>query len=111
MPCPSHPPCLDHSNYTWRRVRVMKLRIMVPYIFKILQSALMSPQWSLSFKYSNYYNRASVSPPSYTCYMPCTYYYAWFDNFHIKLCNLLLPPVISLPHIRYSPHTLSLQWW
>jgi hypothetical protein len=25
MPCPSHPPWLDHSNYTWRRVQVMKL--------------------------------------------------------------------------------------
>jgi hypothetical protein len=25
MPCPSHPPSLDHSNYTWRRVQVMNL--------------------------------------------------------------------------------------
>jgi hypothetical protein len=24
MPCSSHPPWLDHSNYTWRRVQVMK---------------------------------------------------------------------------------------
>jgi hypothetical protein len=28
MPCPSHHPWLDHSNYTWRRVQVMKLLIM-----------------------------------------------------------------------------------
>jgi hypothetical protein len=28
MPCPSHTPSLDHSNYTWRRVQVMKLLIM-----------------------------------------------------------------------------------
>jgi hypothetical protein len=28
MPCPSHPPWLDHSNYIWRRVQVMKLLIM-----------------------------------------------------------------------------------
>jgi hypothetical protein len=28
MPCPSHPPWLDHSNYTWRRVQAMKLLIM-----------------------------------------------------------------------------------
>jgi hypothetical protein len=28
IPCPSHPPWLDHSNYTWRRVKVMKLLIM-----------------------------------------------------------------------------------
>jgi hypothetical protein len=25
MPCPSHPPWLDHSNYAWRRAQVMKL--------------------------------------------------------------------------------------
>jgi hypothetical protein len=28
MPCPSHPSWLDYSNYTWRRVEVMKLPIM-----------------------------------------------------------------------------------
>jgi hypothetical protein len=28
MPCPSHPPWLDHSNYICRRVQVMKLLIM-----------------------------------------------------------------------------------
>jgi hypothetical protein len=28
MPCTSHPSWLDHSNYTWRRVQVMKLLIM-----------------------------------------------------------------------------------
>jgi hypothetical protein len=28
MPCPSRPPWLDHSNYTWRRVQVMKLLSM-----------------------------------------------------------------------------------
>jgi hypothetical protein len=26
--CPSHPPWLDHSNYVWRRVQIMKLLIM-----------------------------------------------------------------------------------
>jgi hypothetical protein len=30
MPCPSHPAWLDHSNYTWGRVQVMKLLIMQP---------------------------------------------------------------------------------
>jgi hypothetical protein len=25
--CPSYPPWLDHSNYTWRRVQVMKLPV------------------------------------------------------------------------------------
>jgi hypothetical protein len=28
MPHPSHPSSLDHSNYTWRRVQVMKLLFM-----------------------------------------------------------------------------------
>jgi hypothetical protein len=28
LPYPSHPPWLDHSNYTWRRVQVMNLLIM-----------------------------------------------------------------------------------
>jgi hypothetical protein len=28
MPCPSHPPWIDHSNYTWRREQVKKLLIM-----------------------------------------------------------------------------------
>jgi hypothetical protein len=28
MPCPSHPPWLDHSNYVWREVQVMKLPTM-----------------------------------------------------------------------------------
>jgi hypothetical protein len=28
IPCSSHPPWLGHSNYTWRRVQVMKLLIM-----------------------------------------------------------------------------------
>jgi hypothetical protein len=28
MPCPSHSPSLDHSNYIWRGVQVMKLLIM-----------------------------------------------------------------------------------
>jgi hypothetical protein len=32
MPCPSHPPWLDHYNYTWRRVTLhenMKTRLEV----------------------------------------------------------------------------------
>jgi hypothetical protein len=28
MACPSYPPRLDYSNYTWRRVQIMKLLIM-----------------------------------------------------------------------------------
>jgi hypothetical protein len=29
LPCPSHPPWLDHSNYVWRCVQVMELLIML----------------------------------------------------------------------------------
>jgi hypothetical protein len=28
IPCPSHPPLLDHSNYTWQRVKFMELLIV-----------------------------------------------------------------------------------
>jgi hypothetical protein len=28
MPCPSHPPWFDHSNYTWQRAQVMKHLVM-----------------------------------------------------------------------------------
>jgi hypothetical protein len=28
MPFPSHPPWHDHSNYTWRKVQVVKPHIM-----------------------------------------------------------------------------------
>jgi hypothetical protein len=28
MSCPSHPPLFDYSNYTWRRVQIMKFFIM-----------------------------------------------------------------------------------
>jgi hypothetical protein len=31
MPCPSHPPWLDHSNYTWRRVHVQ-----LDYLFGLM---------------------------------------------------------------------------
>jgi hypothetical protein len=28
MPCPSHPPWLDYSNCTWRRVQIMTLLVL-----------------------------------------------------------------------------------
>jgi hypothetical protein len=48
---PSHPPWLDHSNYAWKRVQVMKLLIMhfsptlyhfIPFYPDILLSTLFS---------------------------------------------------------------------
>jgi hypothetical protein len=32
MTCQPHPPWLDHSNYTWRRAQVMKLRYVHVFI-------------------------------------------------------------------------------
>jgi hypothetical protein len=53
MPCPSHSPWLEHSNYTWRRVQVMKLLIM---LFTPTSHGFYS-----SFFRPSYYH----SPPSY----------------------------------------------
>jgi hypothetical protein len=44
MPCPSHPPWLDHFNYTWLRVQITKLLIM--------QFSPTSRHFSLRSKYS-----------------------------------------------------------
>jgi hypothetical protein len=30
MPCPSHPPWLDHSNYIWRRVQAFSSYLYFP---------------------------------------------------------------------------------
>jgi hypothetical protein len=38
MPCPSHPPWLDHSNYTCRRIQVMKLALTSTNITFQMQS-------------------------------------------------------------------------
>jgi hypothetical protein len=35
MPCPSHPPWLDHCHFVWRKVQVMKLLIMQFSLFTI----------------------------------------------------------------------------
>jgi hypothetical protein len=37
MPCPSHPPQLDYSNYTWRRVQITKL-LVIYAVFSTLPS-------------------------------------------------------------------------
>jgi hypothetical protein len=35
MPCPSHPPWLDHSNYTWRRGQVMTHLWLIVHIISL----------------------------------------------------------------------------
>jgi hypothetical protein len=52
MPCPSHPPSLDHSNYVWRGVLVMKVLIMqFPPIS--CHISLFGPNILLSTRFSN----------------------------------------------------------
>jgi hypothetical protein len=46
IPCPSHPPWLDHCNHIWRRVQVMKIRIM-QFSPATYQSSLFGPQHPL----------------------------------------------------------------
>jgi hypothetical protein len=36
--CPPHPPRLDHSNYTWRRVQVMKLFFITRLIHSCIET-------------------------------------------------------------------------
>jgi hypothetical protein len=56
MPCPSHPPCLDHPNNTGQRVQTMQLLIMqfspTSYHF-IPRKSKYSPKHPV-FKYSQY---------------------------------------------------------
>jgi hypothetical protein len=47
IPCPSHPPWLDHSNYTWRRVQVMELLVM-QFSHPPVTSSLFGPNFLLS---------------------------------------------------------------
>jgi hypothetical protein len=57
MPCPSHRPRLDHSNYTWGRVQISKLLIMQfspPSHHFISLCSKYSPQRSV-LKYTSVY--------------------------------------------------------
>jgi hypothetical protein len=45
MACPSHPPRLDYSNYTWRRVQITKLLYTKPTKPNI---NLLFKQWHLA---------------------------------------------------------------
>jgi hypothetical protein len=52
MSCPSHPPWLDYSNYTWQRVVITKLLVM-QFSPPSVTSALFSPNIHLSTLFSN----------------------------------------------------------
>jgi hypothetical protein len=71
MPCLSHPPWLDHSNYTWRRAQVMKFLIMQfsltsRHFLSLLLSTLFSNTLSLC---SSLIMRPSFAPAiALVCY-------------------------------------------
>jgi hypothetical protein len=50
MARPSHPPRLDYSNYTWRRVQITKLLVVQ---FSPVTSSLFGPNILLSTLFSN----------------------------------------------------------
>jgi hypothetical protein len=52
MPHPSHPPRLDYSNYTWRRVQITKLLVM-QFIHSSVTSSHFSSTIFLSSLFSN----------------------------------------------------------
>jgi hypothetical protein len=93
MPSPSHPPWLDHSNYTWRRVQVMKLLIM--------QFSPTSCHFiSLRSKYSP--QHPVLKRPQSVCLLWCLtkqYNYCWLvllastvlDNVHCSTVIFTLP--------------------
>jgi hypothetical protein len=51
MPCPSHPPWLDHSNYTWGRVKLWSSSLC-SFLQPPVTSSLFGPNMNLdAFKY------------------------------------------------------------
>jgi hypothetical protein len=48
MPCPIHPPWVHHSNYTWRKVQVMKL-LIVPFSLFFYYFFPLGPKYSPLF--------------------------------------------------------------
>jgi hypothetical protein len=52
MTRPSHPPRLDYSNYTWRRVQITKLLVM-QFLHSPVTSSLFGPNILLSTLFSN----------------------------------------------------------
>jgi hypothetical protein len=50
MPSTSHPPWLGNSNYTWRRVQVMKLLIMQFSPTSWNEPLLLTIQWRVTWR-------------------------------------------------------------
>jgi hypothetical protein len=85
MPCLSHPSWLDHSNYVWRLVQVMKLFVM--------QFSPISRHFiSLRFKY----------PPQH----PVNICLIWFIGSHTYPCNYSELPLMQGCHSTQPSITL-----
>jgi hypothetical protein len=85
MPCPSHPPWLDHSNYTWRRVRIVKLpQHIIAYGIAVGEQTHIR-NFSISVRY----------------YIPLLFTYDIFryillgNSFHCPFLQPLNPPIIQ----------------
>jgi hypothetical protein len=81
IPCPTHPPCLDHYNHTWRRVQVRKLLIMqfppASCHFISLRSKYSHQHTFLKFLQSSTYFRLNATFVSASLYV-LSYYYDMF---------------------------------
>jgi hypothetical protein len=99
IPCPSHPPGLDHSDYTWRRVQVMRLLIIqfspISYDFISHQSKY-SPEHPVSL-YSSLNIRDQVSHPYKS--------YTYIDIFAVTSRPALWP---TQPPVQWVPCAVSL---
>jgi hypothetical protein len=52
MPCSSHPPWLNHSNYTWRRVQVI-IYSLCSFLQHLVTSSLFRPNILFNTLFSN----------------------------------------------------------
>jgi hypothetical protein len=87
--CPSHPPWLDHSNYTWRRVQVMKVLIMQfstissPLFPNVLHSKL----FSNVFSQCSSFNARGEVPHQYKTTRKITVLYILICTFLDRRCE------------------------
>jgi hypothetical protein len=58
MHCQSHPPCIDYSDYTWRRVQITTLLIM-QFLHPLIISSLFGPKILLSTLFTNTFSPCS----------------------------------------------------
>jgi hypothetical protein len=108
MPYPSHPPWLDYSNYTWRRVQVMKYLIMqfssTSHHFISLRYKY-SPQ-HLDLKHPQSMFLPKCHRPSFTPIQNHCYTTVMFSS--SCRCNLILNITSSTPEGFLNP--IQINW-